>query len=120
MKCTVVFYLVRVAKSASPSSLTPATDMFKDALNNRRDDHMDRWTGMIVRMCAPATWRWCWGYCLGIIRESLLLSGIYAVMRLAPAAAIVASVILGLIAIVRMLYGTRVAKLAIDQSHWQQ
>ena len=39
---------------------------------------------------------------LGMIRESQLLSGIYAVARLAPALAIVGSVIFGLIATVKL------------------
>lgn len=85
---------------------SPATDMFKDALNNHRDDHMDRWAWMIVRMYAPATGALVMGLLLmlplGTIRESQLLAGIYALARWAPALAIAASVILGLIATVRL------------------
>lgn len=33
---------------------SPATDVFKDALNNRGDDHMDRWTWMMARMRSRA------------------------------------------------------------------
>jgi len=39
---------------------------------------------------------------LGMIRESLLLAGVYAAVRWAPALAIATSVILGLIATVRL------------------
>jgi len=67
---------------------------------------MDRWTWMMVRMYAPALGALALGLLLmlplGMIRESQLLSGIYAVSRLAPALAIVASVIFVLIATVRL------------------
>ena len=85
---------------------SPATDMFKDELNNRRDDHMERWTWMMARMYAPAAGTLLIGLMLmlplGMIRESPLLAGIYALARWAPALAIVVSVILGLIATVRL------------------
>jgi len=80
--------------------------MFKDELNNRRDDHMERWTWMMARMYAPAAGTLLIGLMLmlplGMIRESPLLAGIYALARWAPALAIVVSVILGLIATVRL------------------
>lgn len=80
--------------------------MYKDALNNRRDDQMDLWTWMMARMYAPAMGALALGLLLmlplGMIRESQLLSGVYAVARLAPALAIVASVIFGLVATVRL------------------
>lgn len=85
---------------------SPATDMYKDALNNRRDDHMDRWTWMMVRMYAPALGALALGLLLmlplGMLRKSPVLAGVYAMARLAPALAIAASVILGLIATVRL------------------
>lgn len=85
---------------------SPSTDMFKAALNNRRDDHMDRWTGMMVSMFVPAAGALVLGILLmlplGIIRESKSRSGIYAMTRLAPAAGIVASMILGLVATLRL------------------
>lgn len=85
---------------------SPPTDMLKDAFSNCRDDCMDRWTLMVIRMYSPALGALVVGMFLmlplGMIRESQLLSGIYAVDRLAPAAALVASVILGLIATVRL------------------
>ncbi len=106
MKCTVRFDFVGAAEKRSFQVSSPATDMFKDALNNRRDDHMDRWKWMMARMYAPALGALALGLLLmlplGMIRESQLLSEIYAVARLAPALAIVASVIFGLIATVRL------------------
>jgi len=67
---------------------------------------MDRWTWMMARMYAPAVGTLVIGLLLmlplGMIRESPLLAGIYAVARWAPALAIAASVILGLIATLRL------------------
>ncbi len=67
---------------------------------------MDRWTWMMARMYAPAVGALVSGLLLmlplGMIRESQLLAGIYAVARWTPALAIAASVILGLIATVRL------------------
>ncbi len=67
---------------------------------------MDRWTWMMVRMYAPALGALALGLLLmlslGMIRESQLLAGIYALARWAPALAIAASVFLGIIATVRL------------------
>lgn len=80
--------------------------MFKDALDNHGDDHMDRWTWMMARMYAPALGALVLGLLLmvplGMIRESQLLAGMYAAVRWAPVLAIGLSVILGLIATVRL------------------
>lgn len=80
--------------------------MFQAQLNNRRDDHMDRWTWMMARMYAPAVGTLVIGLLLmlplAMIRESPLVAGIYAVARWAPALAIAASVILGLVATLRL------------------
>jgi len=106
MKRAVVFHLVGAAISGAIQVSSPATDMFKDELNNRRDDHMDRWTWMMARIYAPAVVALVVGLLLmlplGMIRETPLLAGIYAVARWAPALAIAASVILGLIATVTL------------------
>lgn len=67
---------------------------------------MDRWTWMMARMYAPSLGALVIGLLLmlplGMIRESPLLAGIYAVVRWAPALAIAASVILELIARLRL------------------
>lgn len=61
---------------------------------------------MMVRMYAPALGALALGLLLmlslGMIRESQLLAGIYALARWAPALAIAASVFLGIIATVRL------------------
>jgi hypothetical protein len=80
--------------------------VFKDALNNRGDKQMDRWTWMVARMYAPSLGALGIGLLLmlplGLIREIQLFSGVYAMARRAPALAIAASVILGLIATLRL------------------
>jgi len=67
---------------------------------------MDRWTWMMARLYAPAMLALVIGLLLMLplemIRGSQLLAEIYAVVRLAPAFAIAASVLLGLIATVRL------------------
>ncbi len=84
----------------------PATDMFKDESNISRDDHMDRWAWMIVRMYVPAVGALVLALLLmvplGIIRESQLLAGVYAMVWWAPVLAIAVSVVLWLIATVRL------------------
>lgn len=106
MKCAVGLDFVGVARNRSLQVSSRATDMYKDALNNRRDDRMGRWTWMMARMYAPAVGALAIGLLLmlplGVIRESPLLAGIYALARWAPALAIAASVILGLIATLRL------------------
>ena len=67
---------------------------------------MDRWAWMMAKIYAPAVGALAIGLLLmlplGMIRESQLLAGFYALARWAPALAIAASVILGLIATLRL------------------
>jgi len=80
--------------------------MLKDALNNRRDDHMDRWTWMMVRMYAPALGALALGLLLmlplGTLQESPVLAGVYAMVRWLPALAIAVSVTVALVATLRL------------------
>lgn len=67
---------------------------------------MDRWTWMFARMYSPAIGALVIGLLLmlpvGMIRESELLAGVHAMARWVPPLAILASLILGLIATVRL------------------
>lgn len=92
----------RFAVQVSP----PATAVLKDAPCNHRDGYMDRWTWMMVRMYAPALAAFALGLLLtlplGMLRESPVLAGVYAMVRWLPALAIAVSVTLALGATLRL------------------
>ncbi len=67
---------------------------------------MDRWTWMMVRMYAPALGALALGLLLmlplGMLRESPVLAGVYAMARWLPALAIAVSVTLALVATLKL------------------
>jgi len=67
---------------------------------------MDRWTWMMVRMYAPSLGALALGLLLmlplGMLRQSPMLAGVYAMARWLPTLAIAVSVTLALVATLRL------------------
>lgn len=93
-----------VGKESSPFKSHPLRPICSRMHKNHRDGYMDRWAWMMVRIYAPALGALALLLMLplGMLRESPMLAGVYAMARWLPALAIAVSVIFGLIATVRL------------------